>query len=445
MLSSSAKHPRLSVRFCRWTAGIALLASCDSGNIQVRNSSLSVASKTEKASAVVPVAEATPTSAPSSAPSSTPAALPELPSGEKGLSPPGCAPVKWEQYDPFVPDPSRYRMCAPVVVTESGTSISGCMFTPCAPGTSCTAITIKPGVSGVQIFDNYLYGLYGGRGIVAEGDNGGLYIYNNFFDRIYGRNIYVYKTGRFAIQANRFFNIHGTELDAGAISVNASVGSSIDVSGNRVLLFPNNVVGAKSYTSDVFNFYDSGGTDSAHRMKVNSNIIVGGSRGQVSGDGIAVGDGCLKGSFVEVKNNLLINAGLHGISGSGGRDYLFSANTIYNCGAPSREEQGAFTASTQQSFVTADCGVNVCDKMLWENNLAHARGIGTYGRAWNELLSFSVNNAWGVCSNVTQTGNEWQKTDLDPSFVPRDFMNWCSSDLNCPKSLVCRSWKCVSN
>lgn len=130
------------------------------------------------------------------------------------------------------------------------------------------------------------------------------------FFRINDKNIYVYKTRPFAIQANRFFNIHGNDLDASAIAVNANVGPNIDISSHKVLLFPNNVVGAKSCTGDVFNLYDSGTTDPTQRLKIHSNIIVVGSRGQQSRDGISVGAVCLKGSNVEVKNNLLLNSGV---------------------------------------------------------------------------------------------------------------------------------------
>lgn len=353
---------------------------------------------------------------------------------------PGCQAVNWDQYNPWVPEYTRYRHCNPVVITENNTVVSGCKFAPCYGGSSCTAITIQRGVTGVQIRDNLFQGYYEGRGISALGDNDGLYIHRNYFTEVRGRSISIYGTREFAIQNNRFHNLRGWGVDASAVLVNNSIGPKIDISSNRVLLKPKVSAGA-SWTNDVFSVYESGGTSPTQRLTIRGNLIVGGHAGMEHGDGIVVGDGCRKGNYVLVTNNKLINSGLAGITGSGGRDYIISENTIYSCARTNTEEWGAYRAAQQHSWVPDGCSAQACDNIAWRNNIVHARGVGNFGTSLGQLLDFGLNDI-GRCTNVNRTGNNWKKTDLTPNFIANDFMNWCEKDLHCPAGYSCSSGKC---
>ena len=360
--------------------------------------------------------------------------------------PPGCTAIDWNDYSPWVPEYTRYKHCNPITVTTNNEVISGCKFAPCYGGSSCTAITIVRGVTGVQIRDNLIQGYYGGTGIVAEGENDGLYIHRNYFTEFNGRSINIYNTREVAVQNNRFHNLRGTGVNASAILLNGSVGKRIDISWNRVLLKPANVSGGGSWTNDVFSIYESGGTSPTEKLKIEGNIIVGGHAGMEHGDGIVVGDGCRKGNHVLVKNNKLINSGLTGgITGSGGSDYLVEGNTIYSCPSVGREEWGAFRAGQQHSWVPDGCTRrDACDNVKWSYNKAHVRGIGTFGTPWNELLDFGIGTGdqYVSCQNVIQTGNQWKNASLTPDFVEKDFMNWCETSLHCPADFTCSLGRC---
>lgn len=355
-----------------------------------------------------------------------------------------CLEVEWDKYDSWTPDWTRYKHCEPITITQNNTIVSGCKFAPCYQGSSCEAIVIAPGVTGVQIFDNLFQGDYGGSGIVAVKENNGLSIFDNYFVDIHGSAIKIMFTGELEIRNNRFNNIHGSDsVDSHAVLLDKCVGKSIDVSWNRLLMKPLNVHGGGSWAGDLFSIYLSGGTSPSDRLRVHNNTIVGGSRGNMHADGIVVGDGCEKGDYVEVSKNRLINAGLHGITGSGGYDYVFSDNMVYHCADGAKEEWGPCSSSSQHAWVPDGCTVHKCKKMHWEGNQSHAVGIGNFNADSRDITSFMLDlPGYGKCEDVTQTNNNWQKADLTPAFIETDFMNWCNKDLHCPSAYVCRNSKC---
>lgn len=358
-----------------------------------------------------------------------------------------CTGISWNDYEPWIPDYKRYRHCNPMRITRNNEIVAGCKFAPCYGGTSCVAITIEEGVTGVQILDNLFQGYYGGSGVQALGGNAGLYIHRNFFVENFGRAVSINNTSQVAVQNNRFYNQRGFGYEASAVLVTNSTGA-IDISWNRVLLKPSNVAGGGSWTNDVFSIYESGGTSSNQRLTIQGNMIVGGHSGMEHGDGIVVGDGCNKGNYVLVKNNRLINSGLAGITGSGGYDYVFEGNIIYSCPGLGREEWGAYRAGQQHAWVPPDCQKTpVCDNLRWISNQAHVRSIGTFGRRWNELLNFGTGSGapgqFVSCKNIIERSNNWQNTLLTGNFIAKDFMNACTQSIHCPAGYQCANGKCL--
>jgi hypothetical protein len=172
-------------------------------------------------------------------------------------------------------------------------------------------------------------------------------------------------------------------------------------------------------TEDLINTYISGGT-AADPIQINNNQFYG-SGSSRSGGGILLGDG--GGSYMEAKNNVLVNPGQYGLAMSGHHN-VFANNKVY-----SDQHQSHANLGVSIGWTASQGGGGDCYSLGFSNNeITFYKGtdwISTAGVAPYLYPYFK----WSGCSVSGWTTNKFdtpknQTANLDETILPDSILNY---------------------
>ncbi|MFA5875250.1 MAG: hypothetical protein WC901_00990 [Candidatus Margulisiibacteriota bacterium] len=267
------------------------------------------------------------------------------------------------------------------------------------PTTDCLIIKNSSNVTVIKSkFTNCRIGL-----IVQASSN--IIIKDSWFEDVAaGINVSINSSG-IKVFDNHFLNFHASGSIGQMIQFNTINSAGNMVVGNYVLNQP-----TLSTTKDIINLFKSGGVAGSPLLIAN-NKINGGN--DPSGVGILVGDGSTPGSYVDVRDNILINPGQAAVAIGGGHDINVTGNKAYGMMQSNLTWIGMYANSLQLPSATPPTNDPNCYNILFDNNSMD--WTNKYGAKSNFVDT-------GECTNVTQTNNNFDNTN-DLSGLNFNFWN----------------------
>jgi hypothetical protein len=228
-------------------------------------------------------------------------------------------------------------------------------------------------------------------------------IKDSYFDKAgSGVSVTINSSG-VRILDNRFLNLTAVGFLGHAVQFNAINSAGNMVVGNYVLEQP-----TIFKTSDAINLYNSGGVPGSPLL-ISNNKISGGN--DPSGVGILVGDGPTPGSYIDVRDNLLINSGQAAVAIGGGHNINVIGNMGYGMSQAGLTWIGMYSNSLRNPYANPPTNDPDCHDILFENN----------SMDWTNKYNVKSNFVdTGECTNVTQVNNNFDPLN-DLSFLNFNF------------------------
>ncbi len=159
-------------------------------------------------------------------------------------------------------------------------------------------------------------------------------------------------------------------------------------------------ISEESYAEDAINLYNSSGTESSP-IEIVGNWIRGGGPSS-SGGGIMTGDN--GGSYVLVKDNILVNPGQYGIAIACGTNIQIYDNLVY-------AEESSFSnvgIYVWNQTTSESCGSNE----VYDNTVSWTNSEGNINGGWNA----------SNCGTITGWDDNVWDADIDASILPDDIL-----------------------
>lgn len=177
---------------------------------------------------------------------------------------------------------------------------------------------------------------------------------------------------------NHFLNLNASGFLGHAVQFNTINSAGNMIVGNYVLEQMN-----LYKTNDIINLYNSGGTIDSPFLIAN-NYLTGGN--DPSAIGILVGDGKLPGSYIDVRDNVLVNPGQAAVAIGGGHHINVTGNKAYGAMQPNLTWIGMYANSLRNPYANPPTNDLDCHDIYFDNN------------------SMDWTNKYGVKSNFVDTG-----------------------------------------
>lgn len=177
--------------------------------------------------------------------------------------------------------------------------------------------------------------------------------------------VYVINSTGIKVDSNQIKNVMGPMPRGQAVQFNAVYGSGNSISGNKIENLP-----GLSFPEDAISLYKSYGAP-ASPILVQGNWIRGGGP-SVNGGGIMTGDN--GGSYMIVKNNILVNPGQYGIAIGGGSNIQLLNNTVF-----AKKSEIANVGVYVWNQATASCS----NTTIAGNLINWANSSGSKNPSWN--------------------------------------------------------------
>lgn len=294
---------------------------------------------------------------------------------------------------------SSFAIADTVTINGASNSVVYAQTYSATPTTDCLIIKNSSNVTVIKSkFTNCRIGV-----IIQASSN--IIIKDSWFEDVTaGINVSINSSG-IKVLDNHFLNFHAAGSLGQMIQFNTINTSGNMVVGNYVLNQP-----TLSTTKDIINLYNSGGVAGSPLLIAN-NKINGGN--DPSGIGILVGDGANPGSYIDVRDNVLINPGQGAIAIGGGHNINVTGNKAYGMMQANLTWIGMYANSLRNAFANPATNDPDCHDILFDNN----------SMDWTNKLNVKSNFVdTGECTNVTQTNNNFDNSN-DLSGLNFNFWN----------------------
>lgn len=278
-----------------------------------------------------------------------------------------------------------YKPSPPLnIVGQTNLVISGLRITNSAGN----GITIS-GSSNITVVNCWIGPCTGSAVTISSSE--GVTISSNRLEKAQS-GVYVANSRQISITRNRCVDVQGPFPRGQLAQFNNVSGSGNSISSNVCV----NTLG-QSYPEDVINLYNSSGTPT-DPIQVIGNRIRGGGPSE-SGGGIMTGDG--GGSYILVKDNILVDPGQYGIAIASGDHIQIIGNKVYG---------------KRQPFTNV--GIYVWNQYapLCHDHVVQGNQVRWYDRDGNQNPAWNANNC-GLIEGWND--NNWY-AELDDTILPED-------------------------
>ena len=272
---------------------------------------------------------------------------------------------------------------------------------PCITLTNCNNVTIT----------NCILGPSSNYGIQLEGCTNVTITGNSFMNNTNG--VYAHNCGGgIKVDNNQFANVDGGYPHGHFVQFDNCSGAGNEIQNN----VGENVLGVNSNPIDLINILQSNGTP-ASPILISGNMFRGGGP-DTTGGGILVGD--VGGSYITVRDNILVDPGAYGIAVPSGSNINIQNNQVYG------REQYFTNIGLYMYRLYSDlpCG----------NDTVQNNQVNFTSKSGNTTGWYIPTSPPTACSPIVVTGNDW-RAPIDSSILP--------SRLLCP--LLMANYKFNSN
>ena len=274
-------------------------------------------------------------------------------------------------------------------------------------------VNILSGSHHIEVRGNYIHDTvhegvrsYESYNVIVDG--------NMFEDIKSGYGMWTTSIGNLSFTNNFVKNVHrGTDNGGNVANVAFVRAKGIRINNNIAINVP-----GQCDTEDLINTYKSAGTAN-DPIQINNNKFYG-SGSSLSGGGILLGDG--GGSYMEAKNNIIVNPGQYGLAMSGHHN-VFANNKVY-----SDQHQPHANLGVSIGWTASQVGGDCYSLGFSNNEITFYKGtdwINTAGVAPYLYPYFK----WSGCSVSGWTSNKFdtpnnQPANLDETILPGSILNY---------------------